>query len=78
MKLLLSLALLYALCSPSWGAETRWPNVIFILTDDRGWGDAHFVGHPYVKSPNFDRLSASREDPAWWHRLTAKHYRPSN
>ncbi|MEY2822139.1 MAG: Arylsulfatase, partial [Verrucomicrobiota bacterium] len=38
-------------------AETkRPPNVIFILTDDQGWGDAKFAGHPYVKTPNLDRL----------------------
>ena len=39
-------------------AETkRPPNVIFILTDDLGWGDAKFAGHPYVKTPNLDRLA---------------------
>ena len=35
----------------------RPPNVIFILTDDQGWGDAKFAGHPYVKTPNLDRLA---------------------
>lgn len=34
----------------------RQPNVIFILTDDQGWGDARFAGHPYVKTPNLDRF----------------------
>jgi N-acetylgalactosamine-6-sulfatase len=34
------------------------PNVIFILTDDQGWNDAHFAGHPYVKTPNLDKLAA--------------------
>lgn len=34
------------------------PNVIFILTDDQGWGDAHFAGHPYVKTPSLDKLAA--------------------
>ncbi len=33
------------------------PNVIFILTDDQGWADAKFAGHPYVQTPNLDRLS---------------------
>jgi N-acetylgalactosamine-6-sulfatase len=37
-------------------AESR-PNVLFILTDDQGWGDARFAGHPYVKTPNLDRLA---------------------
>jgi N-acetylgalactosamine-6-sulfatase len=38
-------------------AHARPPNVIFILTDDQGWGDAKFAGHPYVKTPNLDRLA---------------------
>ena len=41
----------------SHAAEAKRPNVIFILTDDQGWGDAHFAGHPYVKTPNLDRLA---------------------
>ncbi len=43
-------------------AETR-PNVIFLLTDDQGWGDAHFAGHPYVKTPNLDRIA---EEGTWF------------
>ena len=34
------------------------PNVIFILTDDQGWADARFAGHPYAKTPNLDRLAS--------------------
>src|SRR5262245_25162724 len=30
---------------------SKRPNVIFILTDDQGWADAHFNGHPWVKTP---------------------------
>ena len=37
--------------------QSKRPNVIFILTDDQGWNDAHFAGHPYVKTPNLDRLA---------------------
>ncbi|MCE5276679.1 MAG: sulfatase-like hydrolase/transferase [Planctomycetaceae bacterium] len=34
------------------------PNIIFILADDLGWGDPHlFGGHPYIKTPNLDRLA---------------------
>ena len=39
-------------------AAEKKPNVIFILTDDQGWGDAHFAGHPYVKTPNLDRFAS--------------------
>ena len=34
------------------------PNFLFILTDDQGWNDAHFAGHPYVQTPNLDRLAS--------------------
>ena len=30
--------------------------MIFILTDDQDWNDAHFAGHPYVKTPNLDKF----------------------
>ena len=33
------------------------PNVIFLLADDQGWGDAAAWGHPYHKTPNLDRLT---------------------
>jgi N-acetylgalactosamine-6-sulfatase len=38
--------------------DKRPPNVIFILTDDQGWNDAHFAGHPYVKTPNLDKFAS--------------------
>lgn len=34
------------------------PNILFILTDDQGWGDLKSFGHPYLKTPNLDRLAA--------------------
>ncbi len=40
-------------------AETKQhdrPNIIFILTDDQGYGDFSTFGNPYVKTPAMDRL----------------------
>jgi arylsulfatase len=34
------------------------PNVIFILTDDQGYGDLSCHGNPILKTPNLDRLHA--------------------
>ena len=41
--LLAPLAMLHAADAPK---PDKRPNVIFILTDDQGWNDAHFAGHP--------------------------------
>lgn len=47
------------------GAEK--PNIIFIFADDWGWGDLGCHGHPYVKTPNIDRLAEEGTD---FHRFT--------
>tara|TARA_R110002072_G_scaffold302615_1_gene486837 strand:- start:118597 stop:120036 length:1440 start_codon:yes stop_codon:yes gene_type:complete len=38
------------------------PNILFIFTDDWGWGDLGCHGHPYVKTPNIDRLAKEGTD----------------
>ena len=38
------------------------PNIIFIFADDWGWGDLSCHGHPYVKTPNIDRLASEGSD----------------
>jgi N-acetylgalactosamine-6-sulfatase len=47
-------------------ADTR-PNILFIFADDWGWGDLSCHGHPYVKTPNIDRLAKEGTD---FHRFT--------
>ena len=34
------------------------PNILFILTDDQGYGDVSAHGNPVLKTPNLDRLHA--------------------
>ena len=34
------------------------PNIILIMTDDQGWGDTGYNGHPHLKTPHLDRMQA--------------------
>src|SRR5947207_5697942 len=34
----------------------RKPNIVFILTDDQGYGDLSCHGNPVLKTPSLDRL----------------------
>jgi N-acetylglucosamine-6-sulfatase len=37
-------------------ADTKKPDVLFVLLDDLRWDALGYMGHPYVKTPNLDRL----------------------
>jgi len=56
--LLAPLAVLHAVGAP----EAPRPNIVFIFADDWGWGDLSCHGHPYLKTPNLDRLAAEGID----------------
>ena len=36
--------------------QQQRPNIIFILVDDLRWDDLRITGHPFVKTPNIDRI----------------------
>ncbi|RUL88269.1 sulfatase family protein [Tautonia sociabilis] len=38
--------------------EPSPPNVVLIISDDHGWADYGFMGHPTVRTPNLDRLAS--------------------
>ena len=38
--------------------QRRPPNIIFILVDDLRWDDFGSHGHPFVKTPNIDRIGS--------------------
>lgn len=35
------------------------PNIVLIISDDQGWADYGFMGHPDVQTPHLDRLAAN-------------------
>ncbi len=54
-------ALLLFLCLPNFHAESlkgSRPNIVFLLTDDQGYGDMSCHGSPDVKTPFLDQLHA--------------------
>jgi len=38
-------------------AQQKYPNIIFILTDDHRWDAMSSMGHPFIKTPHLDGLA---------------------
>src|SRR5210317_1860732 len=39
--------------------DSSKPNIILCMTDDQGWGDTSYNGHPHLKTPNLDAMAAA-------------------
>src|SRR6056297_709212 len=46
-----------ASCEPKESKKVQAPNIIFILTDDQGYGDLSSFGSNIIKTPNIDQLA---------------------
>ncbi len=55
IKSFFKLVTLLLFASSSWGEEK--PNILLIISDDQGWTDYGFMGHPNVQTPHLDRLA---------------------
>lgn len=56
MKKLLSFYCAWALLSVASLAATQ-PNIVVIISDDHGFADYGFMGHPVIQTPHLDQLS---------------------
>jgi len=56
MRRLVVGAFLLLACAPAQRSAPR-PNVVVILVDDLRWDDIRVSGHPFVETPNIDRMA---------------------
>ena len=57
MRFAFTLAFALAYVSTSF-SQSKPPNVVMIVSDDQGWGDYSFMGHPQIKTPHLDKLAS--------------------
>ncbi|MDA9856541.1 sulfatase [Rubripirellula sp.] len=57
MKILLSFSSILLMVSIATAAESQPPNIVLILSDDQGYTDYGFMGHPEIETPNLDKLA---------------------
>ncbi|MDF1737937.1 MAG: arylsulfatase [Verrucomicrobiales bacterium] len=58
MKANTLLTILTLMLVHTFGHAQKQPNIIFFMTDDQGYGDLSCHGHPFLKTPNIDKLYA--------------------
>jgi arylsulfatase A-like enzyme len=43
---------------PDVNVVARRPNIVLVMSDDQGWGDTGYNGHPVLQTPNLDAMAA--------------------
>src|SRR5215207_3611852 len=54
-SLIATAVLALGLVAPARAADR--PNIVFVITDDQRWDAMGCAGHPFLKTPNMDRLA---------------------
>jgi len=49
---------LVSLCAVAALADDPRPNFVFVMSDDQGWGDVAYYGHPRLETPELDAMAA--------------------
>lgn len=49
--------LILLLCASAILHAAKRPNIILVMTDDQGWGETSYNGHPVLKTPNLDAMA---------------------
>jgi len=57
MKNVLSLLPLLLMAATAAAADSRPPNIVLIISDDQGYTDYGFMGHPSIETPSLDKLA---------------------
>ncbi len=63
------IALVATLCLNAVGSApaSEKPNIVFVITDDQGYGDLGCTGNPIIKTPHLDRLAAESSQLTDYH-----------
>jgi arylsulfatase A-like enzyme len=58
--LLIGLLLLLNATAAAASAESKAkPNIVLMMSDDQGWGETGYNGHPHLKTPVLDEMAGS-------------------
>ena len=57
MKIILSLLSLLLMVAAAAAADSQPPNIVLITSDDQGYTDYGFMGHPSIETPHLDKLA---------------------
>lgn len=49
----------WALADPATATAPSRPHIVLVMADDQGWGQTGYSGHPFLETPNLDRMAAA-------------------